>query len=113
MRLRPFTALPASLLLAACTPSEPTPTATLSDSFDVPVAGLERSWRADFNDGDLLFSTPLREADGLGPLYTRAACSSCHEDGVRGPGLVQKMVVVEADGITPSGDQSKLPYGHT
>ena len=37
----------------------------------------------------------------------------CHAEGVRGPGLVQKMVVVEADGITPAADQSKLPYGHT
>ncbi|HWP08980.1 MAG TPA: hypothetical protein VNN72_24730, partial [Polyangiaceae bacterium] len=103
-----FTRLSPVLLLVACgaTPtgpeaSEPTPTGTKVDAFDIPITGLARSWIADFNDGDLLFSTPLREADGLGPLYTRAACSSCHETGVRGPGLVQKMSVVDDDGVTP------------
>ncbi len=40
----------------------------------------------------------MRPADGLGPLYIRHACADCHETGVRGPGLVQKMSVVEADG---------------
>src|SRR5262249_28794453 len=68
---------------------------------------------AEFNDGDLAFGTPLREADGLGPLYTRASCDSCHADGVRGPGIVQKMAVVDGDRVTPASDQSELPYGHT
>jgi CxxC motif-containing protein (DUF1111 family) len=83
------------------------------DLFDVPVAGLADELDAQFNDGDLLFSTPLREADGLGPLYTRSSCDSCHTDGVRGPGMVQKMSVVEADGVTPATDQSMLAFGHT
>jgi CxxC motif-containing protein (DUF1111 family) len=108
-------------VLAACsssesgpvtTPEQPTSLTTV-DAFDVPIQGIGRSWQADFNDGDLLFSTPLREADGLGPLYTRQSCSACHETGVRGPGLVQKMSVVEADGVTPALDQSELAYGHT
>jgi CxxC motif-containing protein (DUF1111 family) len=83
------------------------------DHFDVPIARLDPELEAAFNDGDLLFSTPMRAADGLGPLYTRSACSSCHEDGVRGPAGVQKMSVVQADGVTPALDQSKLAYGHT
>jgi CxxC motif-containing protein (DUF1111 family) len=83
------------------------------DPFDIPIARLAPEFAAEFNDGDLSFSTPLREADGLGPLYTRSACSSCHDAGIRGPGLVQKMSVVEADGVTPAADQSKLDYGHT
>src|SRR6185436_9859234 len=64
-------------------------------------------------DGDALFDLPFRPADGLGPLYIRTACSSCHAEGLRGPGLVQKMVVVEADGFTPAADQGALAYGHT
>jgi CxxC motif-containing protein (DUF1111 family) len=90
----------------------PRPTRTL-DLFDVPVPGVTGELEAQFNDGDLLFSTPLREADGLGPLYTRSSCDSCHTDAVRGPGMVQKMSVVELDGVTPAADQSMLPYGHT
>jgi CxxC motif-containing protein (DUF1111 family) len=83
------------------------------DLFDVPVPGIADELDAQFNDGDLLFSTPLREADGLGPLYTRSSCDSCHTDAVRGPGMVQKMSVVEADGVTPAIDQSMLAFGHT
>jgi CxxC motif-containing protein (DUF1111 family) len=110
-----------ALVLAACSgspaaaPQEQAPKKSTAkvDSFDVPLAGLEPSFLADFNDGDLLFSTPLRESDGLGPLYTRASCSACHESAARGPGLVQKMSVVEADGVTPAADQSVLAFGHT
>jgi CxxC motif-containing protein (DUF1111 family) len=83
------------------------------DPFDIPVEGLTTDERAIFRDGDGLFDLALRPYDGLGPLYTRTSCGGCHAEGVRGPGLVQKMVVVEADGITPAADQSKLPYGHT
>jgi len=83
------------------------------DRFDVPVDGLSRPDVDAFAAGDQLFDASLRPYDGLGPLYTRSACSDCHKDGVRGPGLVQKMVSVEADGATPSPDQSLFPYGHT
>jgi CxxC motif-containing protein (DUF1111 family) len=110
----------AALAAAACSssPSEPSAarpvTATTSvDRFDVPIAGVAVDYLSNFNDGDLLFSTPLRDTDGLGPLYTRTACSSCHDNANRGPGLVQKMSVVEDDGVTPAADQSVLQYGHT
>ena len=83
------------------------------DVFDAPVSGISGELEADFNDGDLLFGTPLRGSDGLGPLYTRSSCDSCHTEGVRGPGLVKKMSVVEADGVTPALDQSMLAFGHT
>jgi CxxC motif-containing protein (DUF1111 family) len=83
------------------------------DVFDGPIAGISAELEADFNDGDLLFGTPLRPADGLGPLYTRSSCDSCHAQGVRGPGLVSKMSVVENDGVTPAADQSMLAFGHT
>jgi CxxC motif-containing protein (DUF1111 family) len=109
-----------SLALAGCssapsqpTAARPTRTTTTVQTFDVPIAGIAPEFLADFNDGDLLFSTPLRESDGLGPLYTRTACSSCHDKAIRGPGLVQKMSIVEDDGVTPASDQSELVFGHT
>lgn len=83
------------------------------DLSDMPLPGLSGQLAEDFEDGDLLFGTPLRAPDGLGPLYTRSACDSCHASGVRGPGLVEKMSVVETDGVTPALDQSMLAFGHT
>jgi CxxC motif-containing protein (DUF1111 family) len=80
---------------------------------DLPVAGLSDDDGVVFVEGDGLFDAVFREADGLGPLYTKQACSGCHSDGVRGPGFVRKMVAVEADGFTPKADQSALPYGNT
>jgi CxxC motif-containing protein (DUF1111 family) len=106
--------------LAGCsdtagTPTLPTDTSGLANLFDVPITGVGSEWVAKFNDGDTLFEVLLRDADGLGPLYTRQACGACHdaEDGLRGPGAAQKMSVVEADGLTPSPDQSALPWGPT
>jgi CxxC motif-containing protein (DUF1111 family) len=83
------------------------------DRFDIPVAGATAAEVAEFNDGDEAFSIVRRDADGLGPLYTQQSCGACHDKALRGPGSVQKMVVVQADGYTPSPDQSALPYGHT
>lgn len=86
----------------------------LADRFDQPIAGLGAADRGAFFDGDALFGVPLREADGLGPLYTRSSCAACHETGLRGPGSVQKMAVMLADGRTPDPDQqSLLPFGNT
>ncbi|HET9933479.1 MAG TPA: di-heme oxidoredictase family protein [Polyangiaceae bacterium] len=108
-----------ALALGACsgedpnvTQQQPAPAAT-ADAVDVPIRGLDVEWISEFNDGDLAFGTPLREADGLGPLYTRASCAACHDTGARGPGLVQKMVLVEDDGVTPRPDQSALAFGFT
>ena len=111
----------AALSISACSGSgdpepldpQPTPPAAHVDAVDVPLRGLTSEWVAEFNDGDLAFGTPMREADGLGPLYTRTSCAACHDSGARGPGLVQKMVVVEDDGVTPKSDQSELPFGFT
>ena len=83
------------------------------DPVDIPINGVTKDQVAIFQKGDELFDLPLHEYDGLGPLYTRPSCSACHDSAVRGPGLVQKMVVVNADGISTASDQSKLPFGHT
>ncbi len=86
---------------------------TLIHASDVPIDGLSSDDVARFDDGDALFSLPFRPADGLGPLYIRTSCEACHREGARGPGLVQKLAIVDADGVTPSADQSALPWGHT
>jgi CxxC motif-containing protein (DUF1111 family) len=115
--MRRFLILPFALV--ACGGSPPASSnsvpSSLANEFDVPVAKASPDWVARFNDGDKLFQIVLRDADGLGPLYTRQFCGACHDDadGLRGPGVAQKMSVVEADGLTPSTDQSELMYGHT
>ena len=105
-----------SLLLAHCssaTPNEPAPTPDDgTDPFDVPLANATKEQVGQFLKGDAFFDVPFREPDGLGPLYIRLSCGSCHTEASKGPGLVQKMVVVEPDGL-PSSDQSMLPFGHT
>jgi len=83
------------------------------DGLDLPLRAATAEERTTFFDGDGAFGTPFRSPDGLGPLYIRTNCESCHQEGVRGPGLVQKMAIVAADGATPAADQSALPYGHT
>jgi CxxC motif-containing protein (DUF1111 family) len=107
-----------SLALFACgtderiQPNTPDDEGPVVEFTDLPIDGVSAELEAVFNDGDISFDTPMRIADGLGPLYTRSACTGCHADALRGPGLVTKMAVVEADGVTPAADQSKL-FGHT
>jgi len=86
---------------------------TIVNANDVPIDGLSAADVAQFRAGDDLFDLPFRPSDGLGPLYIRSSCGACHAGGSRGPGLVQKMAIVEADGITASADQSALTFGHT
>jgi CxxC motif-containing protein (DUF1111 family) len=83
------------------------------DRSDRPLEGLDDAWMTRFAAGDVQFERVFRDTTGLGPLYIRHACASCHEDDARGPGAITKMVVVGADGVTPSDDQSALPFGHT
>lgn len=109
----------ALVLLAACggssddTATPDGPSVTQVRASDVPIDGLSSDDVLKFRDGDSLFDLPFRPVDGLGPLYVRTACGACHADGARGPGLVQKMSVVETDGVTSAADQSELMYGHT
>ena len=83
------------------------------DASDSPIRGLDPEWRARFDRGDALFEAVFRDSQGLGPVYIRQSCASCHADDARGPGSVRKMVLVGADGITPLADQSGLAFGHT
>lgn len=111
--------LPLVLVLAAFTgcasPDETAAPAphTGSDLSGLPLRGVPAELRATFDRGDALFERSQRDADGLGPLYVRAACADCHRNDVRGPGLVEKISITEADGVTAAADQSQLPFGHS
>jgi CxxC motif-containing protein (DUF1111 family) len=83
------------------------------DLTDIPLRGSSDAQVEHFLIGDALFDAVFREPDGLGPLYIRTACASCHEAAAKGPGAVQKVALVEADGVTPIEDQSELAYGNT
>jgi CxxC motif-containing protein (DUF1111 family) len=101
-----------ALVLAGCHDPQKPVTVVHEDPSDTPIAGASADLVARFNEGDAIFDALYREADGLGPLYVRGACSSCHAEAGRGPGNVQKMAVVLDDGVTP-GDQSALHWGPT
>lgn len=104
---------PLLLALAACDePGDPLLLVGLDPS-DAPLAELSDVWLERFAAGDASFEHPMREGDGLGPVYIRSSCVSCHEDDAKGPGGVTKLVLVEADGVTPAADQSGLPWGTT
>lgn len=83
------------------------------DPPDLPLPDLNEHWEERFNLGDAAFDHVFRTTQGLGPIYIRQACASCHAGDARGPGASRKMVNVEADRVTPAADQSMFPYGHT
>jgi CxxC motif-containing protein (DUF1111 family) len=93
-------------------PMDPELIIVREDPTDLPLRDISDELRVRFDEGDALFEQIFRPTQGLGPLYIRHACGSCHEDDRKGPGSVTKMVLVDVDGA-PLLDQSALPYGHT
>jgi CxxC motif-containing protein (DUF1111 family) len=93
-------------------PADPQWQLVSDDLPGAPLPGLSDDWLDRFRDGDASFDLLFRESQGLGPVYIRAACSSCHGSDGRGPGEVQKMVLVDGDGA-PLPDQGALLWGHT
>lgn len=91
---------------------DPPLTIVREDPTDLPLKNISEELRARFDEGDALFEQVFRSTQGLGPLYIRHACGSCHEADAKGPGSVSKMVLVDAAGA-PLADQSPLAYGHT
>lgn len=75
------------------------------DAVGTPLAGIDAHWQLRFDEGDALFEQPFREADGLGPVYIRQSCASCHADDLRGPGAVTKFV--------PTDESITLEHGNT
>ncbi|HXU80021.1 MAG TPA: di-heme oxidoredictase family protein [Polyangia bacterium] len=80
---------------------------------DLPLVGLSRADLDRFKKGDKLFDGVLTEADGLGPLYIRAACAACHREGGAGPGDVQKFQVVDPVTHAPIPNAPELAFGGT
>jgi CxxC motif-containing protein (DUF1111 family) len=113
--IRPFPFLLLLAVTGCASPDEPTvpDPGSGTDLSDLPLRGTSGALLEQFDRGDALFERTQRDADGLGPLYVRAACVDCHRDDVRGPGLVEKISITEADGVTAAADQSKLLYGHS
>jgi len=95
----------AALVPAGCADDVPPLEVVRDDPSDNPLRGLSDEEMARFDLGDALFEMRFLESQGLGPLYIRQACASCHAGDARGPGAVTKMV--PGDGATP------LPYGQT
>jgi CxxC motif-containing protein (DUF1111 family) len=80
------------------------------DPSDTPLTQSTSAEVVAFHKGDQIFANVFRPADGLGPMYIRTSCESCHSAAGRGPGLVQKMAVLDASGaVVPSA----LPWGVT
>jgi CxxC motif-containing protein (DUF1111 family) len=105
-----WVALWAAVLVCACDDQTSTPAVVGQDGVDLPLRSATVDQRSAFRTGDALFATPFRASDGLGPLYIRDNCESCHQEGGRGPGTVQKVAWVGADGVSPG---AAMPYGNT
>jgi len=116
-RVQTFSSFLCTFLLLSCSSEAPDKLGKLKlvgdDPSDLPLSGLTLDWTDRFLDGDALFERPFSDALGLGPVYIRQSCNSCHAGDARGPGAVRKMVLVDSDGRTPVVDQSALNYGHT
>ena len=110
-RIRHSLCLAATLLAAGCGDA-PGLTVVKEDPSDLPLADLSDEGREVRRGRRAVRAAVFRDVQGLGPLYIRQSCASCHADDARGPGAVLKMVLVDGDGATLP-DQSALPYGHT
>jgi CxxC motif-containing protein (DUF1111 family) len=62
------------------------------DRSDLPIAELDAELAALFAHGDARFEEPFVETQGLGPLYIQRSCVGCHEDDLRGPGVVRRFL---------------------
>lgn len=90
-------AAPPSVAAGPREPDAPALRLIAADPTDAPIAGLDDAELLRFEEGDARFELPFRDAQGLGPLFVHRACTGCHEDDARGPGLVRR--IVAAGGI--------------
>ena len=66
-------------------------TLVAEDPSDGPIAGLDPDWMRRFTEGDAAFDRVFRPSQGLGTLYVRPSCPSCHQDDGRGPGIALRI----------------------
>ena len=102
---------------SSCLPGPPPPpgddpprTGVLEDPSNNPLRDLAPELQRTFDKGDADFEARFFPAQGLGPLYIRTACASCHAGDGKGPGFVTKMVVLDDDGAPVP---ASLPFGGT
>lgn len=102
-------------MLAACGTAVPggpdaggIPTLPTPAGPDRVLAGASEDQARAFRIGDAFFEQVFTEFDGLGPVYVRPSCESCHLHAGRGPGTTQRMGLVSATTGEP-GDS--LPFG--
>lgn len=105
---RVFPRLFCALALAGCGPEL---RMVGADPTNTPVSMMTATQRAQFDEGDALFERPFRASEGLGPVYIRASCASCHGADGRGPGSVQRLAALDANGDPLSDPMAVLPYG--
>ncbi len=87
--------------------AEPAAVLIREDNSDDPLAGLSPELQKAFDDGDSFFEARMFPAQGLGPVYIRTSCTSCHAGDGKGPGFVQKMAAFDDDGaplVLPNGN---------
>ena len=53
-----------------------------------PLPGLTSEQEALFWEGRVLYSTPIPVEDGLGPIFNKSNCRSCHSNPDGGPGNI-------------------------
>ncbi|MGA0872183.1 MAG: hypothetical protein ACO3SJ_04840, partial [Phycisphaerales bacterium] len=53
-----------------------------------PLPGLTDAEMALFAEGRVLYTTPLSPEDGLGPIFNKSNCQSCHSTPVGGWGNI-------------------------
>ncbi len=89
---------------AACLPDgaagpAPAPLVLVSeDPSDNPLQPLSAAQQRTFDAGDVGFDRRYFASQGLGPLYIRTSCVRCHDGDAKGPGFVEKMVLLDDDG---------------
>jgi CxxC motif-containing protein (DUF1111 family) len=110
MIVRMSLSLVALVLVASCA-DVPAYRVVGEDPTDIPVAGSTAEDVDLFVRGDALFNATYRPSQGLGPLFVRSSCQSCHAEAGRGPGAAIRMSAVEADGFTRARDQGAFPWG--
>ncbi len=54
------------------------------ESFDAPIAGLNKSQLAAFVRGDEAFGKAFTVREGIGPIFNQPSCESCHPGDGRG-----------------------------
>jgi CxxC motif-containing protein (DUF1111 family) len=81
------------------------------DRSDMPAARANADEHAAFARGDVLFESTFRASDGLGPLYIRDSCVSCHAGDGRGPGVVTRVALgSDAKGVHLAYGDVVRPY---